>query len=120
MITPELDGDVQVAAAEGLSMEEILDLTGMSPEELEKLTPQELQKKLIEALRAQFGENPDGLGGGSWLARYHGEAPLLYGWKALALVELDRKDEARGALEEALKLDAKCAPALEAKKRLEE
>ncbi len=120
LITSELDGDVQVAAAEGLSMEEILDLTGLSAEELEKLSQQELQKRLIDALRARYGENPEGLVGGAWLARYHGEEPLLHGWKALALIQVDKLDEARVSMEAALAIDAKCAPALEAQKRLGE
>ena len=92
----------------------------LSPEELESLSGPELQKKLTEALRTQYGENPEDLGGGSWLARYHGETPLLFGWKALALVALGREDEARLALDEALALDARCSPALEARERLED
>jgi len=119
-ITPELDGDVQVAATEGLDLEEILELTGLGPDELERLTPQELQKKLIEALREQFGENPEEAGGGSWLARYHGEEPLLHGWRALALIGRGEREAAAAAVAAALELDPECPPALEAEKRLGE
>jgi tetratricopeptide (TPR) repeat protein len=120
LVTPELDGDVQQADAEGLSMVDVLDLTEMSEEDLQELSPQELKKRLTEALRARYGENPEAAGGGAWLARYHAEEPLLYGWQALCFIELGRMDEARAALEAALDIDGKCVPALEAEKRLTE
>jgi tetratricopeptide (TPR) repeat protein len=79
-----------------------------------------LKKRLTEALRARYGEDPEAAGGGAWLARYHAEEPLLHGWQALCFIELGRRDEARAALEAALDIDGKCVPALEAEKRLTE
>ena len=115
-----LDGDVQMAASEQLSRDEVLELTGLTTEELEGLSPQEVQQKIVEALRARYEAEGSGDGSKSvWLGRFHAEEPLLHGHRALELLELGRKDEARAAVEKALALDTDCEPALAARSRLE-
>ena len=54
---------------------------------------------------------------GDLIARWRSEEPLLFGYQALTLLDLDRLDEAREAVEQALALDPDCEPALEARGR---
>jgi len=109
----ELDGDVQRGASEGLSLEEILTLVGVTREEWEALTPEERRTRLETAMkeRVAAGSSPAE-------ARFRDQEPLLLGYAALSLIELGRMEEARAAVEGALALDPGCAPALEARGRL--
>ena len=111
----ELDGDVQLGSTEGLTRDEVLELTGLDPEELEKLTPEELQ----ERLRATSQDDPNHESGGLYGKRFRDEEPLLWANVALEELELGNRDEARAAVDRALALDPGCAPALEARKQLE-
>jgi tetratricopeptide (TPR) repeat protein len=113
-VTLELDGDVVQGSLENLSREQVSELTGLSPEELDEHEPEEVQALLRARLAAG---NP--LEGGPFVKRFHDEEPLLWGHLAGAALDLDRPAEAREAIEKALVLDPGCAPALEARKRLE-
>jgi len=113
----ELDGDVAQAASEGLSREELMDFLGLTPEELEGLSPEELLSRARAELKKQA---EDGAPRRSpFEKRFHDEEPLLWAHVALSQLELGQQSEARAAVERALALDPGCAPALEAKKRLE-
>jgi tetratricopeptide (TPR) repeat protein len=52
------------------------------------------------------------------LERWRAEEPLLHGYRALTLLDLERAEEARASVTAALELDPECAPALEAQARL--
>ena len=56
-------------------------------------------------------------GSGDLIGRWRAEEPLLLGYQALTLLDLDRLEEAREAVEQALALDPDCEPALEARGR---
>jgi tetratricopeptide (TPR) repeat protein len=117
-IPAELDGDVALAGAEALTREEVQGLTGLTPEELERLSPDEVQRRVLEALSAGASEEGGDARGARFLARFRSEEALLWGEAARTLLELGRGAEARAAVNEALELDPACAPALEAQKRL--
>ena len=105
----ELDGDVQLGASEGLSLEQILTLVGVTREEWEALEPEERRTRLEAAMKERVGESASPAE-----ATFRDQEPLLHGYAALSLLELGRPDEARAAAERALALDPGCAPAREA------
>jgi len=77
-----------------------------------------------EALQDTHGAGLEGLfddesseGSVDLIGRWRSEEPLLLGYQALTLLDLDRPDEAREAVEQALALDPDCEPALEARGR---
>lgn len=113
-VTLELDGDVQQGSLENLSRDQVAELTGLTPEELDEREPDEVQALLRERLAAG---NP--LDGGPFVKRFGDEEPLLWAHLGRTALDLGRHDEAREAIERALTLDPGCAPALEAKKRLD-
>lgn len=115
-VPAELDGDVLQDALGELELAQALELTGLTREQWDRLSPQEQFLRLRAGLagRAQEGQP----GASSAVARFGAEEPLALGQAALAALALGRVQEARTALEAALALDPACAPALEARKLL--
>jgi tetratricopeptide (TPR) repeat protein len=113
-VTIALDGDVQSQAEPELSLDEILTLTGLTRAEWDRLSQEERAERLEEATTGAGGV----AGTSRAEARFAAEEALLYGEIALAELALGRVEPARAALEKALALDPRCAPALEARTRL--
>jgi len=113
-VTRELDGDVLEGGGGEMDLEGVLEATGLTREEWDQLSPEDKTARLRESLQGDDG------GGGVMESRYRSEEPLLHGHAALSHLALGQAEAARTALEAALALDGGCAPALEARKRLED
>jgi len=113
----ELDGDIQQGATEEMSLDELLELAGVTHEEWDALTPEERQQKVDEGLKKQAGDGaPKRLSGVE--KRFQEQDALCRGYAALSALELGQDELARTELESALTLDPACPPALEARARL--
>jgi Flp pilus assembly protein TadD len=112
-VTKELDGDVLQDTPGDLGLEEALELTGLSREEWDQLSPEE-QAQRVRAAQAQQPEQATG----GREARFHSQEPLLHGYAALSALELGRTEDAATSIQAALAMDPDCEPALEAQKRL--
>jgi predicted Zn-dependent protease len=115
-VPAELDGDVLQEALGEIDLAETLELTGLTREQWDRLSPQE---QFLRLRAATQGDPEDGPRRASGMEeRFRQEEPLALGLAALSALALGRSEEARAALEAALELDAACAPALEAQKLL--
>jgi tetratricopeptide (TPR) repeat protein len=102
-VSARLDGDLAIAnrIADAAGFVALEDLPGLSEEDLAK--------------------RPDAAAVGrarTWAIEFRKDEALSYGEQALVLLDLGRVEEARGAVEQALAIDAQCASALAARDRL--
>jgi len=111
-----LDGDVAQGGAEEMTREELIELAGVTPEEWDRLSLEERQRRIEEGLKQLAADGAPRKSAAE--KRFHAEEPLLHGYEALTELDLGHPDAARAAVERALALDPECAPALEAKARL--
>ena len=116
-VTAELDGDVLQETLGDIELAEALELTGLSREQWDRLSPQEQFLRLRAAREARAGDGGQPRAA-AMSERFQKEEPLALGLAALEALALGRAEEARTALESALALDPNCAPALEAQKLL--
>jgi tetratricopeptide (TPR) repeat protein len=116
-VTAELDGDVLQETLGDIELADALELTGLSREQWDRLSPQEQFLRLRAAREARAGDGSQPRAA-AMSERFQREEPLALGLAALSALALGRAEEARTALESALALDPNCAPALEAQKLL--
>ena len=102
IVTPGEDREAEGSETDGAS--------GNGEEEA-PLTEEE--RRAMQESRPRPTLDPLGL-----LQRWQSEEPLLHGLRALTLLDLERVDEAREAMERAFALDPDCEPAREARERL--
>lgn len=114
---PELDGDVLEHATSDLPLEQVLEITGLTREQWDRLSPEEQVQRLQAGMKQRAGDGALASASGAE-ARFREQEPLLHGYVALSALALGREQEARAALQQALALDPQCAPALEAQKLL--
>jgi tetratricopeptide (TPR) repeat protein len=115
-VPAELDGDVLQDTLGELDLEQALELTGLTREQWDRLSPEEQFLRLRASPKSGDGEG--GPRASAREERFHAEEPLALGGAALSALSLGRTEEARAAIEAALALDPGCGPALEAKKLL--